>query len=92
MSAKRIIEMIESKMKNLLAAEQVLIVDDSWQHAGHGASGGHFTLTVVSPRFEGVSRLDRNRLVHHALKEEMGKEIHALILRTLTPAEDAAAQ
>jgi BolA protein len=90
MSTKQTIETIESKMKSLLAAERVLIVDDSWQHAGHGATGGHFTLTVVSRQFEGVSRLNRNRLVHSALKEEMRNAIHALILRTLTPAEDVA--
>mgnify|MGYP001818053261 CR=1 FL=1 len=47
----------------------------------------HFAAQVVSPAFEGLSRIRRHQLVYGALGERMGGEIHALSLRTLTPEE-----
>jgi BolA protein len=81
---------IERKMREELAAMQLEIIDESWKHAGHAgaaAGGGHFILQVVSDRFEGVSLLDRNRLVFSILKDEMKGEIHALAIKAMTPAE-----
>jgi BolA protein len=83
-------EKIERKMKEDLAAVHLEIIDESWKHAGHAgaaAGGGHFILLVVSDRFEGVSLLDRNRLVFGILKEEMKGEIHALAIKAMTPGE-----
>lgn len=83
-------EKIERKMKETLGAVFVEVIDESWKHAGHAGAasgGGHFILQVVSDRFEGVSLLDRNRLVFSVLKEEMGKEIHALAVKAATPSE-----
>jgi len=80
------VEKIDRKMRTLLAAQAVEIVDEGWKHAGHGATG-HFVLRVVSSCFRGVSRLDRNRMVFAALSEEMGSAIHALSVQALTPAE-----
>ncbi len=52
-----------------------------------GADGVHFEARVVSPTFEGKSTLQRHRMVYATLGELMGREIHALALRTETPAE-----
>ena len=49
--------------------------------------GQHFTALVVSSEFEGRSRVQRHQLVYAALGERMREEIHALSMRTLTPAE-----
>jgi BolA protein len=81
---------IERKMKEDLAAVHLEIMDESWKHAGHAGAasgGGHFILLVVSDRFEGVSLLDRNRLVFGILKDEMKGEIHALAIKAMTPEE-----
>jgi BolA protein len=81
---------IERKLQQQLAATHLEVVDETPRHYGHAgaaAGGGHFIVTVVSGRFEDVGLLDRNRMVHAALKEEMGTEIHALVIRALTPAE-----
>ncbi len=81
---------IERRMKEDLAAVHLEIVDESWKHAGHAGAasgGGHFILKVVSDRFEGVSLLDRNRMVFEILKEEMKGEIHALAIKAMTPEE-----
>jgi stress-induced morphogen len=40
---------------------------------------------VVSPRFVGLSLVEAQRLVYGALADEMGGEIHALSVKTLTP-------
>lgn len=49
--------------------------------------GQHFQAVVVSAAFEGKSRIQRHQLVYAALGDRMREEIHALSMRTLTPAE-----
>jgi BolA protein len=81
---------IEDKLKQTLEATHVEVVDESHRHAGHAGAasgGGHFRVLIVSPRFDGRGSVERQRLVYAALHAEMGSEIHALSMRTLTPAE-----
>lgn len=52
-----------------------------------GDDGVHFEAVVVSEAFDGQSTLKRHRMVYATLGALMGREIHALGLRTLTPAE-----
>jgi BolA protein len=64
--------------------------DDSALHAGHaGAAGGagHFTATIVSDRFEGLSRVARHRLVYDCVADWMPHRIHALAVKASTSAE-----
>lgn len=72
---------------------QVLVRDDSAQHAGHAGArpGGetHYHLLVVSPAFEGLSRVARSRAVHEALEPEFASGLHALALTLRTPGEAA---
>ena len=49
-------------------------------------AGDHFTVTIVSPAFEGTSLVERHRMVYRAL-ESMMPRIHALQLKTVTPGE-----
>jgi len=49
--------------------------------------GHHFEALIVSPAFEGLSKVRRHQLVYTALGERMREEIHALSMTTLTPAE-----
>jgi acid stress-induced BolA-like protein IbaG/YrbA len=53
--------------------------------------GRHFNALIVSPAFEGKSRVARHQLVYAALGERMREEVHALSMRTLTPSEHEAA-
>lgn len=82
-------QMIDQMLRERLGAERVEITDESWKHAGHAAAGGggHFIVRVVSAQFEGVPLLDRNRMVFRLFEAEMGREIHALAIKALTPAE-----
>lgn len=53
--------------------------------------GRHFFATIVSPEFDGKSRVARHQRVYAALGDRMREQIHALSMKTLTPAEHAAA-
>jgi acid stress-induced BolA-like protein IbaG/YrbA len=57
-----------------------------------GDDGAHFEAEVVAAAFEGKRTLDRHRMVYATLGARMGREIHALSLSTLTPAERGAAR
>ena len=81
---------IEAKLREALAAVHVEVVDESHLHAGHAGArsgGGHFRATIVSDRFDGLSKVEAQRLVYGVLADEMGSEIHALSMTTVTPAE-----
>lgn len=50
----------------------------------------HYEALVVAPHFEGRSRIEQHQMVYGALGGAVGREIHALALRTLTPSAWAA--
>ncbi len=79
---------IEEKLREALDARHVEIEDESHLHAGHAGAasgGGHFKALIVSDRFEGLGKVQAQRLVYQALGEMMQSEIHALSMTTLTP-------
>ena len=55
----------------------------------HDYTGGgdHFEALVVSPSFEGKGLIERHQLVYQALGDAMRVQVHALTLKTLTPAQ-----
>lgn len=86
MDAARLGEILKTK----LGAVSVEVVDDSPLHAGHEGArsgGGHYSVTIVSELFEAKNPMERHRMVYRALESEMGREIHALALKTLAPGE-----
>ena len=61
------------------------------EHLEVEGDGRHFFATIVCPAFEGKSRVARHQQVYTALGDRMREQIHALSMKTLTPAEWAAA-
>ncbi|HWK59804.1 MAG TPA: BolA family protein [Eoetvoesiella sp.] len=57
------------------------------EHIEVQGDGSHFEAVIVSPAFEGKRLIARHQLVYSSLGERMKSEIHALSMRTLTPAE-----
>ena len=49
--------------------------------------GQHFFATIVAAEFDGLTRIKRHQRVYQALGDRMRAEIHALSMKTLTPAE-----
>lgn len=44
--------------------------------------GDHFSVEIASAKFAGTSMIEQHRLVYAALGERVGREIHALGLKT----------
>ena len=61
------------------------------EHLEVEGDGRHFFATIVSPEFEGATRVVRHQRVYEALGDRMREQIHALSMKTLTPAEWASA-
>ena len=60
------------------------------EHLQVEGDGRHFFATIVSSEFEGSNRVARHKRVYQALGDRMREQIHALSMKTLTPAEWAA--
>jgi acid stress-induced BolA-like protein IbaG/YrbA len=61
------------------------------EHVEVEGDGRHFFATIVSAEFVGLPRVRRHQRVYTALGDRMREQIHALSMKTLTPAEHAAA-
>lgn len=74
-----------------LPAQHVEVVDESARHEGHAGARPegetHYTVLVVSSRFDGMTRVTRSRLVHEILAREFVTGMHALSLVLRSPAE-----
>lgn len=57
------------------------------EHLQVEGDGRHFFATIVSAEFEGEKSVARQRRVYRALGDRMREQIHALSMKTLTPAE-----
>lgn len=88
-------ERMRSKLVAALSPQRLVIKDESHLHAGHAGArtGGesHFRVLIVSAAFEGQSPVARQRAVNAALKDELAGPVHALAMKTLSPAEVEAA-
>jgi acid stress-induced BolA-like protein IbaG/YrbA len=60
------------------------------EHLEVEGDGRHFFATIVSAEFEGLLRVRRHQRVYAALGDRMREQIHALSMKTLTPAEFSA--
>ncbi len=79
--------MTADQLQNLIAAS--LACD----HITLEGDGRHWYATIVSPEFEGLRPIARHQRVYATLGGKMATdEVHALSMKTLTPAEWAAAQ
>ncbi len=86
---------VETEMRErlMVALEPIRldVVNESELHAGHRNSPGtgesHFRLLIVSPRFAGLNRVARHRLVNETLAGLVGERVHALALSTYAPGE-----
>jgi BolA protein len=88
---------MQQKLTSAFAPVALQIEDQSARHAGHagatrsdGSQGEtHFHILLVSTAFEGLTRVERQRRVYAALKDELSGPVHALSLTALAPSETA---
>jgi BolA protein len=82
MNARRV-DRIQALLETAFEPESLDVQDDSHKHVGHeGAKGGlgHFSVSIVSAHFNGMTRLARHRAVYAALDDMMQTDIHALAI------------
>ncbi len=82
---------MENLLRERLSPLDFALEDESARHAGHAGArpGGetHYRARIVSPAFEGLSRVARQRLVYDLLAAEFSAGLHALSLELKTPTE-----
>ena len=81
-------DQMAERLRNTLHPDQLEVIDESWQHAGHAGANGtgfgtHFRVRIASPVFEGRSRVARHRLVYDALQDFIDGGVHALAIEVL---------
>ena len=83
-------EMIK-RLSAALAPTRLTLEDQSQQHIGHAGHDprgeSHFALTIESPAFAGLGRVERQRKVYAALGELMDERVHALTIKATAPGE-----
>ncbi len=88
--AATITQLLESALKPMILE----VVDDSEKHIGHAGyrPGGqsHFSVMIVTEKFQDKPRVARHRMVYDALNPLFGEGLHALAITAKTPAELAA--
>ena len=79
--------MTADDLKNIISAGLAC------EHIALEGDGRHWFATIVSPAFEGKRLIQRHQLVYATLGQKMHTdEVHALSMKTLTPAEWATQQ
>jgi BolA protein len=82
---------ITKKLREAFSPESLEVADESHLHEGHSGHrpGGetHFRVYIVSPSFEGKSRIERHRMINAALAGELAGSVHALAIRAQAPGE-----
>ncbi|GAB2832625.1 BolA family transcriptional regulator [Comamonas piscis] len=73
--------------------KDIIMAGLACEHIALEGDGRHWFATIVSPAFEGKRLIQRHQLVYATLGQKMHTdEVHALSMKTHTPAEWAALQ
>lgn len=76
-------------LRERLGDARIEVEDESRLHAGHaGAPAGgesHYRVRIESGAFRGLGRIERHRLVHNILADELASGVHALALELTVP-------
>ena len=84
-------KIITEKLNREFSPVHFELLNESHRHSNHfhgaGAGDSHFTLVLVSRLFEGLSRVQRQQLIHKTLAGEFAGTLHALSMRLMSPKE-----
>jgi stress-induced morphogen len=93
MTSKPIFAAITEKLYSELCPVSLVVTDESHKHRGHAEVAGsaatetHFDIQVVSNKFVGLNRVQRQRLVNDLLKQEFEIGLHAVSMSCKTADE-----
>jgi BolA protein len=80
-------DQLRQRLQDRLQPEQLEVIDESHQHAGHAGANGsgfgtHFRIRISSSQFVALSRVARHRLVYDALQDFIDQGVHAIAIET----------
>ena len=82
---------IRIKLTAAFAPARLDVTDASWRHEGHAGARpegeSHFDVLIVSDVFRDLSRIERQRRINAALRDELAGPVHALSIKALAPGE-----
>ena len=80
---------ISTSLKESFKPIELIIKNQSHLHKNHDEyrENSHFSVTIVSKCFEGISRINRHKMVYNSLRGLLTKNIHALQIKAMTPQE-----
>ena len=73
-------ENVKQRIESGLSDAQVEVVDTK-------GTGDHFSVVVISDKFEGKSLVKRHQMVYATVSDVLTKELHALQLKTYSSKE-----
>jgi sulfur transfer protein SufE/stress-induced morphogen len=88
----KIFQSIKTKL-SMLKPSFLEISDDSSRHAGHsgvadvGTSETHFAVKIVADCFQGLTPVQRHKMIYALLSAELAAGVHALSISAKTPQE-----
>ena len=75
-------DLIKFRLREEFGPSEIIVENESHRHRGHSGwdeSGEtHFRLVMKSSRFNGLTRIERHRLVFKSLSPDPMSRIHAL--------------
>tara|TARA_Y100000996_G_C22406727_1_gene595440 strand:- start:335 stop:589 length:255 start_codon:yes stop_codon:yes gene_type:complete len=71
------IEEIKQRLNSNFINDKVEVFDSR-------GTGDHFSIIVISDRFDGVSLVNRHRMIYSIFEDKIVNEIHALQIQTYT--------
>lgn len=84
-------DVIAARLTQSLDPTHLEVHNESAKHRGHAGDDGtgesHWRVEVESAAFAGRSRVERQRMVNHALADLLVGRIHALAIRAAAPGE-----
>ena len=81
-------KIITEKINENLSPDFFQIINFSDKHKNHyledNSDTSHIKLIIVSKNFDSLSKIDRERLVHKLISEEISNTIHSIRLKLYT--------
>ena len=72
---------IRQRIELTVQPEELIIEDEGHLHVGHAGAKdgrGHFRVFVVAESFDGLTMIERHRVIYQALGDLMTSDVHAL--------------
>jgi BolA protein len=78
--------LIQARLTAAFQPSQLIVTDDSDQHAGHAGHGGggrHFSVTISAKYFTDKNRVEAHRAIYAQFQDLIPHEIHALKIKII---------